>query len=202
MADDHPLYLEAARARLERQFTGIEIIEAGSLTQALQHLVDSAAVDLVLLDYSMPGMEGESGVRAAVQKAAGAPVVVMSGVALKDEVSACVGAGARGFLPKTLDANLFSAAISMILMGGTYIPVEFATMAPEAPRTERTDLSAREMEVLCMLVDGHSNKEIARQLEIQEVTVKLHVTRIFAKLKVKNRSQAAVKALDANLVRR
>jgi len=207
VADDHPLYLEAAKVSLERNFSGIEIVSAGALPDALDRLRDSGPFALVLLDYSMPGMEGEAGVAAATALAGDAPVVVMSGVAGRNQVAACVAAGAKGFLPKTMEPKTFAAVVNLILMGGTYIPAEFAGAAiglADAGGREPTgrELSGRELQVLTMMTDGRSNKEIANHLDIQEVTVKLHATRIFAKLGVKNRSQAAVKALEDQLVRR
>jgi len=205
VADDHPLYLEAAQVSLERHFQGVEIALTRTLPEALARIESDSHFDLLLLDFSMPGMDGVAGVRAAVALAGSAPVVVMSGVADRHDVGCCVEAGAKGFLPKTLEPNMFAAAIGMILMGGTYVPAEFAGGAPARERpgdNDPRDLSARELEVLTMMADGRSNKEIANRLEIQEVTVKLHATRIFTKLGVKNRSQAAVKALEDHLVRR
>jgi DNA-binding NarL/FixJ family response regulator len=206
IADDHPLFLDAARTHLERSFPQSEVVEARSLPQALALLGECGRFDLVLLDLSMPGMTATEGVAEAVAAANGAPVVIISGMAAPNDVCACITAGAKGFLPKTLDAAMLAAALNMIVLGGTYIPAEFAgagsrPAAGPGPADGR-DLSARELEVLTLLVSGASNKEIARELSIQEVTVKLHATRLFSKLGVKNRSQAAVKAIDSKLVTR
>jgi len=205
IADDHPLFLEAARTHLERNYHDCEVIEAGCLPDALLRIETSGPFHLVLLDLSMPGMEGSVGVAQAVKAAGPAPVVVISGMAQPNDVLACIAAGAKGFLPKTLDSAMFSAALNIIMLGGSYIPAEFAgTRQPSSPdpSNNRQDLSSREIDVLRMLTTGASNKEIARELNIQEVTVKLHATRIFNKLGVKNRSQAAVLALETGLVAR
>jgi DNA-binding NarL/FixJ family response regulator len=206
IADDHPLYLDAARSNVERNFSGVEIVEARSFDVAIAHVRDSEPFDFILLDYFMPGMNGAAGVSQMVAVSGGAAVAVMSGGALQEDVGACVAAGAKGFLPKTLDAAMFTAAVNMILIGGTYIPAEFvgapSKIANPDAAGEIHNLSAREIEVLEMIVGGATNKEIARKLEIQEVTVKLHANRIFNKLGVKNRAQAAVKALEEKLVRR
>lgn len=203
IVDDHPLYLDAARSHLERSFSGAEIIEARSFVAALEWVQNSGPFDLVLLDYFMPGIKGVDGVAQMVSAAGSAPVVVMSGNATPAEVSTCIAVGAKGFLPKTLDAPMFAAAINIILIGGTYVPAEFAGASARpvgAAAAGGRDLSAREIEVLQMIVAGASNKEIARKLEIQEVTVKLHANRIFNKLSVRNRAQAAVKALEEKLI--
>lgn len=204
IADDHPLYLDAARANLERNFPGTEIVEARSFDAALDQARCGGPFNIVLLDYFMPGINGAADVARMVAAAGGAPVAVMSGGATPADVGACIAAGAKGFLPKTLDAPMFAAAVNMILIGGSYVPVEFAGAAVQAagaaPAADGRELSAREIEVLGMIVAGASNKEIARKLEIQEVTVKLHANRIFNKLGVRNRAQAAVKALEEKLV--
>ncbi len=207
IADDHPLYLAAIRVCLERLFVSVDIVEAGSLPEALGKMAQEAPPTLVLLDFSMPGMNGAQGVKAAVEKAGGAPVVVMSGVANRQDVGACVAAGARGFIPKTLEPNLFGAVLNMVVMGGSYIPAEYLERpAPVVPRRQVTEplsqeMSSREVDVLEMLAKGCSNKEIARELKIQEVTVKLYLSRVFQKLGVRNRAQAAVKALEHGMIR-
>lgn len=205
VADDHPLYLDAVRSNLERSLSGSTIIEARSFPAALEQLETNGPFDLVLLDFFMPGMEGDASIRQVVAMTK-TPVVIMSGHLPADQVRACIAAGARAYLPKTLDAPQFAAAIGFVLMGGTYVPAELLQVASaeEPPRSAPSgrELSGRELEVLEQIVAGASNKEIARKLEIQEVTVKLHANRIFGKLGVRNRSQAAVKALDDNLVRR
>lgn len=206
VADDHPLYLEAARTNIERSIPDMTVVEATSFAQLMQGLDDPLGrFDLILMDYSMPGATGRAGVEQVIAAADGTPVVLMSGNAQPEEVSACIAAGVKGYLPKTLDARLFIAALNMILLGGTYVPVDVMQAVPSSPSPTappiRT-LSSRETDVLRMIVHGASNKEIARELEIQEVTVKLHTNRIFNKLGVKNRAQAAVKAVDERLILR
>lgn len=204
IADDHPLYLEAVLGQLEKAFPGGQFHAARNLPDALA-LLERETVDLVMLDYSMPGMDGVAGIPAAVAAARGTPVVVMSGVADDDAVRACIAAGARGFLPKTLESRVFIHAIGLVEAGGTYVPAEFVApplrpAAPSGPVLDPSAFTSREMEVLAMIVAGASNKEIARRLDLQEVTIKLHLTRIFQKMGVKNRSHAAVMAVRGGLV--
>lgn len=203
VADDHPLYLDAAQTHLVRHFPDTEIVTARSYPETLQCLAADGNFDIVLLDFNMPGMNGAEGIGRVVASSS-APVVVMSGMATHETASCCIAAGAKGFLPKTLDAPVFAAAINMILIGGTFIPAEFvgATPSPAEGTAPAISLTARELNVLELIVTGASNKEIARKLDIQEVTVKLYATKVFAKLGVKNRSQAAVKALQERLLQR
>lgn len=205
IADDHPLYLEAAHSNVSRNFADADVVAVRNVAQAIERLSsDGAPFDLVILDYCMPGMDGVQGIRQITEAAPAVPIAIMSGNARQQDVAECLAAGAKGFLPKTMEPSMFAAALNMIVLGGSYMPVEFSSPhAPKpAPEENAKALSSREMDVLNMIVEGASNKEIARQLEIQEVTVKLHANRIFTKLGVKNRSQAAVKAIDDKLVHR
>lgn len=223
IADDHPLYLTAIQTLLERLLEESAVETVRSFDQAAEAIRLGRVYDLLLLDYSMPGMNGAEGVRSMVKAAAPAPVVVMSGVAHPAEVGACIAAGARGFLPKTLDSKVFSSALSVILNGGSYLPVEMhqalcpPSMSDPAPApalelarlTETADdldaaggrgFTERERAVMAMVVDGLSNKEIARLLNLREVTIKVQLTRIYKKLGAKNRAQAATIMAQTNLL--
>ena len=105
IADDHPLYLDAARQQLVRAFEGAVVETAGRFSEVIE-LLELAPADVVLVDYSMPGNTGLASLRSVVTAAKGAPVLVISGVAIGKDVEACIAAGARGFLPKTLDGRL------------------------------------------------------------------------------------------------
>lgn len=207
IADDHPLYLEAVRRQIERAFRRAEVCAFVRFADAVASMADQPA-DLIMLDYSMPGSGGE-GLKQMIAAAGAIPVVVMSGVASAKDVSACIAAGARGFLPKTMEGQVFVGAVSVVLHGGTYLPVEFvgsgpslaSASAPEAGRPlNADDLTPRESDLLRLVLAGATNKEIARKMNLQEVTVKFYLTRLFRRLGVKNRSQAAVAAVHLGMV--
>lgn len=226
IADDHPLYLNAVQVLLERLIDGISIDLAQSLDQLIALIDSGHPADLLLLDYSMPGMRGPEGVRTVVKAARGAPVVVMSGVACPTDVGACIAAGARGFLPKTLDNKVFSSALNVILNGGSYLPAEMhqvlyslpASMAvppapsaapplaaedpagPAVPLDDGHGFTERERTIMAMIIEGRSNKEIARILDLREVTIKVQLTRIYKKLGAKNRAQAATIIAQADIL--
>lgn len=146
--------------------------------------------DLAILDLHMPGTNGFDGVRRTLERFPETPLAVISGAATADEVRRAIALGAKGFLPKTSSAAVLAAALQVIAAGGTYVPTEYATGA-QTPRVPgSTALTRREGEVLNLLVRGRSNKEIGRALDLQEITVKLHVRNIFRKLKVRNRVEA------------
>ena len=210
VADDHPLYREAVKLRLERLLPDSRVIEVGSLEELLAQAraVPPLPVDLVLLDLYMPGMESGPGVDAVVRALPDAPVALMSGAASAQDVRQAISAGARGFLPKTMASELFAMAISMILAGGTYLPAEMAQASGAGMAELRSGagggfaeaLSPRERQVLVRLSSGASNKEIGRDLNLAEVTVKLHVRQILRKIKARNRSEAASMATRAGLI--
>ncbi len=112
LADDHPLYLDAARQQLTRAFAGAVVLTATLFSEVFD-LLRQGPVDILLMDYSMPGNSGLAGLKSIIAAAKGAPVLVISGVAIGKDVEACIKAGARGFLPKTLDGKLVVSAISL-----------------------------------------------------------------------------------------
>jgi two-component system nitrate/nitrite response regulator NarL len=205
IADDHPLYREAVKAQVERTFPGAETILAGSVDEAIGQLRDTPPFDMVIVDLVMPGTTDTSGVRRIVEAAGGAPVAVVSGTIEPSDVHACIAAGAKAFVPKTLDPKVFASALTIVAAGGSYVPVEFMTSQGGQMRSEFGDarpepMADRDLEILRMLVAGRSNKEIARQLGLQEVTVKVNLTRIFGRLGARNRAQAAAIAVEQKLI--
>lgn len=208
VADDHPLFREAVRLRLDRQFAGAVVKEASSLDELLAGRRDGAEpFDLILIDLHMPGMAGDAFER-VVREFPQAAVVLMSGVARPEDVRSAVRAGARGFLPKTMPPEAFAAALSIVLGGGTYVPAELVNAPAALPEareggslsTTMSALTPREQQVLVRLATGAQNKEIGRDLGLAEVTVKLHVRQILKKIGARNRSEAASIATRAGLI--
>ena len=204
-ADDHPMFLDAVREHLSRAFPDIEIQSAANLDEVSKKLTDNEEFDLVVLDFSMPGMDGTSGVKNLRETFPELAIAVTSGVAKTRDVKAVLDLGAQGYLPKTLTGSAYAGALRVIAEGGTYVPVEtMQALADEAAdrKVNAEGLTPREIEVLEGIADGKPNKQIARDLDIHEVTVKLHARSIFKKIGVQNRSQAAVVARERGIVSR
>ncbi len=199
IADDHELVRDTISAFLERE-GGFEVTSTDDYFKATKIITEKGPFDLVLLDYSMPGMVGLSTLEVARERNSGKPVALISGAADKGVAQEALAAGAAGFLPKSMAAKSLISAVKFMIMGEQYAPIDF--MTAEEPKDEnplKSLLSEREIQVLEGLCKGKSNKEIARDLTLQEVTIKLHVKTLCRKLSAKNRTQAAIIAMEEGL---
>ena len=194
IADDHELLRDTLVHFLAGE-PGIETAVAASLPEAMAMAMVAASdpFDLVLLDYAMPGMDGLEGLARMMAEPGARRVAIISGTASREVAEQALAAGAAGFLPKTLSARSLLNAVRFMAMGGQYAPLDFmrpSLPGPAHPMTER--LSQRELEVLEGLTQGKSNKEIARDLDLREPTVKLHMKTLYRKIGAANRTQAAM----------
>ena len=206
VADDHPLYREAASTQIQRIFAEAVVDQVSSLDE-LRALADGAGArfDLFLVDFHMPGMSIDAMAR-LVKSFPATPVAMISGTAQRSEIRAAMQAGARGFIPKTATGDYLAHALKLLLAGGTSMPTEVLladdTAAPQPQANEAGAawialLTAREQEVLRGVARGLSNKEIGRELNLAEVTIKLHLRGVFRKMGARSRSDAAVMATKA-----
>jgi two-component system, NarL family, nitrate/nitrite response regulator NarL len=197
LADDHDLVRETIAAFLQAHGFA-EVSLAASIGDARAMLVERP-YDLLLLDYSMPGMNGLESMGQLRAEHPKLPVAILSGSASRDLAEAALRAGAVGFLPKTLSAQGMVAAIRAMLAGEVFVPTDL--LVSDAPQGDgMLSLTRRETDVLRGLCAGKSNKEIARDLDLQEVTVKLHVKTLSRKLGARNRTHAAMIARDEGLI--
>lgn len=181
IADDHELLRDVLRSYLEAE-GGFAVDTAPDLPQALAAIAAAAPpYDLVVLDYAMPGMDGYAGLDKALAASFGRPVALMSGLAPPGVAERVLDSGAAGYLPKTLPARSLVNAIRFMAAGEVYMPIDLHR--PSQPQPPGTGgLSARERQVLAGLCAGQANKEIARDLDLREPTIKLHVKLICRKL--------------------
>lgn len=199
IADDHDLLRDTLVMFFEAQGT-IETASAGTLQQAIDRIKADDAYDLVLLDYNMPGMNGLDGLRTVLAMDKADRVALISGEATKQIAEDALEAGAAGFVPKSLPAKSLVNAVKFMAMGEQYAPLDFMTAVEEAPKSALAEkLTTRELQVLEGLTAGKANKEIARDLDITEPTVKLHVKTLYRKIGAANRTQAALIAREAGL---
>ncbi len=198
IADDHELLRDVLRSFLEAE-GGFTVDLVADLHEALASMAAAETpYDLVVLDYGMPGMDGYAGLEQAIAAGKGKPVALMSGLAPPGVADKVLGAGAAGYLPKTLPARSLVNAIRFMAAGETYMPLDLHRPS-QSPAPAPSGLSPREVEVLTRLCSGQANKEIARELNLREPTIKLHVKTICRKLAARNRTHAAMIARERAL---
>ncbi|WP_158970133.1 response regulator transcription factor [Paraglaciecola sp. L3A3] len=205
IADDHPLYRDALSSALASHFDPLEIIEASDLTETVSLLQQDLDIDLLLLDLHMPGSGDLFGLIHIRKLFADLPVTVISGIEDKNIVSKVINLGALGFIPKTTGAAQIAEAVNTMLEGDVWLPESFAASEVELDSefTELADkvssLTPAQYKVLCYMRDGLLNKQIGYNLNIATATVKAHVTAIFKKLHINNRTQAVLIASQLEL---
>ena len=199
IADDHPLVRGALRGAVEGAVPGADITECGDLEQLGATLGKSGGADLVLLDLSMPGVRGFSGLMYLRAQHPDTPVVVVSGNEDRSVMRRCIDFGASGYIPKTTDIEAMRTAIRTVLEGQTWTPPDVDLAAPADKETadlvrRLASLTPQQVRVLMMLSEGLLNKQIAYELSVSEATVKAHVSAILQKLGVDSRTQAVIVA--------
>jgi DNA-binding NarL/FixJ family response regulator len=197
IADDHDLLRDALCDYLRKQ-GATEVVGVSSLDEALAASGDRSDIDLMVLDYNMPGMKGLTGLSKALDHSQGTPIALLSGNAPYSVAQEAIDRGAIGFLPKTMSAQSLVEAVRFMMAGETFFPVSHI-LPKKQDGLINTQLSKREKQVLKGLCLGQSNKEIASELGLQEVTIKLHVRTLCRKLGAKNRTHAAMIAKETEL---
>jgi DNA-binding NarL/FixJ family response regulator len=200
IADDHPLFRAALRQAASESVRDCTVYEAADLASVLTILANEPDMDLILLDLHMPGSQGLSGLAALRAQHPGVAVLVVSAHDEARTIRRVLDHGAAGFIPKSASPPDIGEAIRTVLDCGSWLPPALAQTIAKLPADAAdTDLAIRlarlteqQYRVLALLGEGLLNKQIADRLSIQERTVKAHVTAIFEKLGVRNRTQASV----------
>jgi DNA-binding NarL/FixJ family response regulator len=204
IVDDHALVREAISGTLAGLADHPTVLEAATVREAQSLVAHHRNLDLVLLDHSMPGLNGVDAIPALQAGCPQTPIVVLSANEDAATVRAAISAGAAGYVPKTANSHTLLAALKIVLAGDVYIPPRYleqeaAGVADKSPRAAGS-LTERQFQVLRLMADGMSNKSIARQLEITEATVKQHVSAILTVLGARNRTEAVIIAYERGLL--
>jgi DNA-binding NarL/FixJ family response regulator len=197
IVDDHFVVRIGLTSALNLEPDMQVIAEARSGKEAVA-LFQKHRPDIVVMDYQLPELNGAQATAAIRAQTPDARIIVLSVYKGEEDVHRAVQAGASGYLPKSAEPRELVDAIRAIHNGGQYFPA--AISAALRQRQARGKLSEREQEVLVMIVRGRSNKEIAAALGISENTVKVHTTKVFEKLNVADRLEAATAAIPRGIV--
>lgn len=198
LADDHTLLAESLELYL-RADGGFVSERAETLEKALGKIAEHGPFDVVLLDLDMPGMGGLQGLEKAIAANGEGRVVLFSGQARQDVALRAIELGAAGFIPKTLSPKSLATAVRFVAAGEIYFQTSMGRGRQQDEKSE-VQLSQRELQVLRGICEGATNKDIAHELQLTEVTVKMYVRSVCTKLKANNRTQAAIIALSSGMV--
>ncbi len=208
LVDDHALFRSGLRLLLRELPVDIEFLEAADPTDSLVHADKS--VDLILLDLSMPGSTGTSALERMREIFVDVPIVIISSEDDARLIRQAIDLGASGFVPKSSTHRILISALQLILAGGVYLPLhvlmqsarpapEPAAGVPPAADLPVQGMTDRQQQVLLKAVRGHSNKAIARSLQLSEGTIKAHLSAAFRILGVSNRTEAVYAAAQRGI---
>lgn len=204
IADDHPLYRDALKGALSVSLQDLKLLESSDLPETIE-ILEQTEIDLLLLDLHMPGSNDLFGLLHILKLYPDLPVAVVSGTEDPLIISKIVGVGALGFIPKTASSAEIGEAIKAILAGDVWLPKGLSDSIEEVDEAfsqladNVASLTPSQYKVLCFMREGLLNKQIGYNLDIAEATVKAHVTAIFRKLGINNRTQAVLIASQLEL---
>ena len=208
IADDHPLVRGALHQSLNALFPNAVIGEAETLEATLERVGQQGDVDLVLLDLTMPGMNGFTGLFTLRSQYPAVPVAIFSAHQDAKIVKKAIAYGASAYVPKSAPVAQIGEAVKHVLNGNIWLPdwAEDAIARLKEDQDQKDDVSARlaqltpqQLRVLTMLTEGKLNKQIAYELDVTEATIKAHVSAILRKLGVHSRTQAVIIARELEI---
>lgn len=204
VVEDHALVREGLVGLFSQMEEGVEVFESADFESAIGMLDNEGDFDLVLLDLALPGIDGFAGLDILLRRYPAMPVAVVSAFDDMPTVTRVLNLGASGFIPKALNGECLLNAVRDVLAGNIFRPsgqqparMDDAIPVPPSSvsvRPEEIGLTERQAQVLCLMVRGLSNRDIAEQLDLSEGTVKIHATAVFKALGVNSRTQALVTA--------
>jgi DNA-binding NarL/FixJ family response regulator len=205
--DDHRLFIDDMRHIFYSLDRDVDIIVANSAGEAIQHMESSTVLDLVLLDLHMPGLNCSSIIQHQRTQSTCLPIVIISGDDNPDAIKAAVDAGIMGYIPKSFPANKIQSALRTIMSGNIYLPEMKST--PDSDHSYKQSynnianingITKRQFQVLLLLANGESNKNISSTLSLSENTVKAHVSALFRALDASNRTECVNIARNKGII--
>ncbi|MFC0348900.1 response regulator [Undibacterium danionis] len=205
LVDDHVLFMKGMRFLLSELSDDMECVEAKSY-ELIEKSTTDTHFDLILLDWNLPELSGLPALQMMRERFPESPIVIISGEESPSTIRQTIEAGALGFIPKSSTSEVLTAALQLILAGGTYIPKaalmdDHVTSTIEVKKPNLLDqMSPKQFNVLLKAIQGKPNKTIARELYLSDSTVKAHLSAAFIALGVRNRTEAVYAAARLGLV--
>ena len=193
LADDHALFREGVKQLFSHLHAQVQVIEVANGVEVMRLAQTRPDFDLVLLDLAMPDADGFAGLASFRAHAPSIPVVMLSGSEDPADVQAALDGGAAGFIPKSSTSDVILNALRLVLAGGVYTPPGLLNgQNVVVSKAQLNTLTPRQREVLALIGQGKSNKDIGNAMSLSEATVKQHVSAILKTLQVANRMQAVI----------
>lgn len=199
VADDHPVFREGMRRIVQGVAPAALIVEAATFEEVLVHARDGEQPDLFVLDLLFPGFDLESSVRQLRAEFSSATIILVSMIDNSRMIDRIMAAGADGFIGKSVPAREIASAVVAIRDGEMIVRRGSNGELEEEDQTPLPAMTPRQLDVLRLMAEGRSNKDIARQLKISPFTVRIHVSAVLRLLAVETRAAAAAKAVAAGL---
>ena len=204
IADDHALFRDGLALYLEKLAPDVVIGQASSYSQMFKLLGSDNNIDFVFFDFEMPDLPWSQALENLKKVAPDTSFVIISSAEDTRTIKAVLAAGAKGYIPKRSDAKVLNNALRLILDGGTYVPPNLieniSQIALNGKNQSIKNLTQRQSQVLDLIAQGKSNKQIAYDMGVSESTVKLHINALLRSLHVSNRTQAVITAQKLGII--
>lgn len=204
IADDHALFRDGLALRLEEIAPDAVILQASSYSQVFKILAEETPIDVLILDVEMQDMPWLESLKQIHNQAPHTKVIVISASEDSRTIRTILATGVKGYIPKRSEIKVFNNALRLIIEGGSYVPPNLIENAPINTLSGRNigvkSLTTRQSQVLDLIAQGKSNKQIAYDMGVSESTVKLHINALLRSLHVSNRTQAVITAQKIGLI--
>lgn len=208
IADDHALFRDGLSLHLERLEPQAVIFQAGSFSQVMKIINDEKKLDLIIIDLDMPDMNWETALQEIMDKRGNARVAIISATEDTRSIRKAMEKGISGYIPKRADTKVLTGALKLIMDGGTYLPpsildnsnINGINMSSVSRSRNGKTLTNRQSQVLELVAQGMSNKQIAYEIGVSEATVKLHINALLRAVGATNRTQAVITAQKMGLI--
>ena len=208
IADDHALFRDGLSLHLERLEPQAVIFQAGSFSQVMKIINDEKKLDLIIIDLDMPDMNWETALQEIMNKRGNARVAIISATEDTRSIRKAMEKGISGYIPKRADTKVLTGALKLIMDGGTYLPpsildnanINGVNMSSVSRSRNGKTLTNRQSQVLELVAQGMSNKQIAYEIGVSEATVKLHINALLRAVGATNRTQAVITAQKMGLI--